>query len=91
MPCNSSLSVSDPSIVIHFGRYGEQNTTILDYNDTIQFIFIAVNGAGKGNITTFIFSPPKKSLIGWFKKIIAGCTGLFYGMVQNVVQFKILY
>ena len=68
MPCNSSLGLSDPSFVIHFGRYGEQNATILDYNDTIQFIFIAVNGAGRGNTTTFIFIPPKKSLIGWFKK-----------------------
>ena len=62
MPCISSFGLSDPSFVVHFGNYGEQNTTIMDYNGTIQFNFIAVNGAGEGNITTFIFLLPKKSL-----------------------------
>ena len=82
MPCNSSFGLSDPSFVIHFGRYGEQNATILDYNGTIQFIFIAVNGAGNGNKTTFIFIPPKKSLIGWFI--------LFTALVCFMAWFKML-
>ena len=84
MPCNSSFGLSDPSFVILLGPYGERNATILDYNGTIQFSLFAINGAGKGNTTTFIFIPSKKSLIGWFKKIICGCTGLFYGMVCNL-------
>ena len=62
--CNSSLGLSDLLLLIHNGSYGEQNTTILDYNGTILFTFFAVNGAGNGNPTTFIYMyiPPKKEL-----------------------------
>ena len=51
--CNSSLYFSDPSFVIRFESNREQNTTILDYNGTIQFSFFAVNGAGVGYTTKF--------------------------------------
>ena len=57
MPGNSSLDLSDPSLLIH-----KQNTTILDYNGTIQFTLFAVNGAGNGNRTTFIYITPKRKL-----------------------------
>ena len=32
---------------------------MLDYNGTILFTFFAVNGAGNGNATTFIYTVPK--------------------------------
>ena len=52
MPCNSSLDINDPSFIINTG---EQNTTILDYNDTIEFTFFAVNGAGNGNANLYTY------------------------------------
>ena len=57
--CISTLDLSDPSLL---GSYGEQNTTILDYNGTIQFTLFAVNGAGNGNSTTCIYITPKREL-----------------------------
>ena len=64
VPCNSSLNLSDPSLVINNGFYGEQNTTVLDYNGTILFTLFAVNGAGDGNSTTrtCIYITPKRKL-----------------------------
>ena len=62
MPCNSSLNLSDPSFLINNESNGEQNTTILDYNGTIQFTFFAINGAGNGNSTTCIYITPKRKL-----------------------------
>ena len=54
MPCNSSFDINDPSFNINTG---EQNTTILDYNGTIEFTFFAVNGAGDGTpIYTYVHS-----------------------------------
>ena len=60
--CISTLDLSDPSLMIHNGSYGEQNTTILDYNGTIQFTFFAINRAGNGNSTTCIYITPKREL-----------------------------
>ena len=59
--CNSSVNLSDPSLITN-GSYGEQNTTILDYNGTILFTLFAVNGAGNGNSTKFIYITPKRKL-----------------------------
>ena len=61
MPCNSSLDINDRSFII---STGEQNTTILDFNGTIEFIFFAVNGAGDGNAATCNYVPSKKTLRG---------------------------
>ena len=61
MPCISSPDINDPSFIINTG---EQNTTILDYNGTIEFTFLAVNGAGDGSATTYTYVPSKKTLTG---------------------------
>ena len=42
MSCNSSLVLGE-------------NATMLDYISTILFTFFAVNGAGNGNATTYIY------------------------------------
>ena len=47
------------------GCYGGENMTILDYNGTTLFTFFAVNGAGNGDATTFIFIGPKGTESGW--------------------------
>ena len=62
MPCNSSLDINDPPFIINTG---EQNTTILDYNGTIEFTLFAVNGAGDGSATTYTYVPSKKTLTGY--------------------------
>ena len=38
-----------------FISVGSLNATILDYNGTIIFAFFAVNGAGNGNSTTYVY------------------------------------
>ena len=50
--CNYSLDLRDP-FSASVGSY--ENTTILDYNETTQFAFFAVNGAGNGNATSCMY------------------------------------
>ncbi|KAL5469067.1 hypothetical protein EMCRGX_G030259 [Ephydatia muelleri] len=50
--CSYSLDLRDPFFMWEY-------TTMLDYNGTILFTFFAVNGAGNGNATTFIYTVPK--------------------------------
>lgn len=50
MLCNSSLDLSDLSLMIHNA-----------YNGKIEFKFFAVNGAGKGNVTTYILNAIKRA------------------------------
>ena len=50
MPCNTSLDLSDPLLLM------SHNTSILEHNDTIEFTYYAVNGAGNGNPTTYILN-----------------------------------
>ena len=56
--CTYSLDLRDPFFTC-VGCYGGENMTILDYNGTILFTFFAVNGAGNGNATTFMYVPPR--------------------------------
>ncbi|KAL5491657.1 hypothetical protein EMCRGX_G016989 [Ephydatia muelleri] len=53
MPCNTSLDLSDPLLLM------SHNTSILEYNDTTEFTYYAVNGAGNGNSTTYILNMVK--------------------------------
>ena len=46
--CTSSVDFTDPSL-------NGSNETIMDYGDTIVFIFAAMNGAGIGNTTEYIY------------------------------------
>ena len=62
VPCISSLNLSDPSFLIDNGSYGEQIKTILDNNGPIMFTLFAVNGAGDGNSSSCIYTPPKRKL-----------------------------
>ncbi|KAL5491658.1 hypothetical protein EMCRGX_G016990 [Ephydatia muelleri] len=50
MPCNTSLDLSDPLLLM------SHNTSILEYNGTMEFTFYAVNGAGNGNQTTYVLN-----------------------------------
>ena len=49
MPCSASLDLSDPSLIIN-------NTSILEYNHSVEFKLFAVNGAGKGNATIYVLN-----------------------------------
>ena len=49
--CNYSLVLMDPFFI----SVGSLNATIWDYNGTIMFTFFAVNGAGDGNSTTYVY------------------------------------
>ena len=42
MPCTATLDLSDPLLLM------SHNTSILEYNYTIEFTYYAVNGAGHG-------------------------------------------
>ena len=53
MPCTASLDLSDPLLLM------SHNTSILEYNGTIEFTYYAVNGAGNGNTTTYILNMVK--------------------------------
>ena len=50
MPCTASIDLSDPLLLM------THNTSILEYNGTIEFTFLAINGAGNGNATTYILN-----------------------------------
>ena len=58
--CNYSFDLRDPFFT-YVGFYG---TTILDYNSTTLFTFLAVNGAGNGNAATFTYIVPKGTQSG---------------------------
>ena len=47
--CNYSYDRRDPFVTTD----GNGNTTMLDYNGTVEFTLFAVNGAGNGNAATF--------------------------------------
>ena len=49
--CNYSLDLRDSFFI----SVGSLNATIFDYNSTIIFTFFAVNGAGNGNSTTYVY------------------------------------
>eukprot|EP00731_Ephydatia_muelleri_P014682 Em0008g402a len=51
MPCTATLDLSDPLLLM------SHNTSILEYNGTIEFTYYAVNGAGNGNATTYQLRP----------------------------------
>ncbi|KAL5491659.1 hypothetical protein EMCRGX_G016991 [Ephydatia muelleri] len=51
MPCTASLDLRDPLLLM------SPNTSILEYNGTIEFTYYAVNGAGNGNATTYPLRP----------------------------------
>ena len=58
--CNYSLVLRDPI----YGSDGNGNTTMLDYNGTVEFTLFAVNGAGNGNAATFTLELQKRSPTG---------------------------
>lgn len=64
MLCNISLDLTNPSFIATGGYYGEKKTNILNYNGTIMFTLLAVNGAGNGNAATFIYMVPKRPQAG---------------------------
>ena len=56
--CTSSVDFTDPSLK-------GSNKTIMDYGDTIVFIFAAINGAGIGNTTEYIYHRNQFSKYLW--------------------------
>ena len=52
--CSYSLELRDP-FFISVGAIGRENATILDYYGRILFTFFAVNGAGIGSPSSYIF------------------------------------
>ena len=50
--CTSSVDFTDPS---RNGTLGRQKKAIMEYGDLIQFTFAAINGAGIGTTTEYIF------------------------------------
>lgn len=59
--CKPSMLCNVFLVRMNLMSYGEENTTIFDYNGTILFTFFAVNGAGNGNVTTCIYMIPNKT------------------------------
>ena len=51
IPCTASLDLNDPLLLL------SHNTSILEYNGTIEFTYYAVNGAGNGIATTYLLRP----------------------------------
>ena len=53
--CNYSFDLRD-LFFTYVGCYGGKNMTILDYNVRILFTFFAVNGAGNGDLTIYMYT-----------------------------------